>query len=50
MLSHLDAFYSYSAISEEFLYIFPYLPEEQCTAAKSKSDIQDNIKEKQLEN
>jgi len=28
-----------------FLYIFPYLPEEQCTAAKSKSDLQGNMKE-----
>jgi len=28
-----------------FLYIFPYLPEEQCTAAKSKSDPQGNMKE-----
>jgi len=45
MVSHLDAFYSYSLISEEFLIHFSIPPEEQCAAAKSRPDLQGNMKE-----
>lgn len=31
MLSHSEGLYAYSTITKEFLYIFPVLPEEQCT-------------------
>jgi hypothetical protein len=45
MVSHLDAFYSYSAISEEFLIHFSIPPAEQCAAAKSRLDLQGSMKE-----
>jgi len=31
MLGHSEGLYSYSTITKEFLYKFPFLPAEQCT-------------------